>query len=142
MTTMTLIKMVDLMTAMHKTTKTVFSLFLFLLLSSSVYAAETVLTAADADGSTATLTLSSKPVLTMTMIDLNLTINKAHGDTLLPTSAVCDLTMPAMPMPRNRPVLECGPVGCSGTAIFTMAGEWDVICEVTFPAVKLPSCCL
>ena len=109
---------------------------LFLLLTSSLHAAETVLYSVDADGSTATLTLSTNPVLTMTQTDLHLTMNKAHGDTLLPTSAVCDLTMPAMPMPKNSPVLDCGPIGCSGSAIFTMAGEWDVICEVNFSSGK------
>ena len=108
----------------------------FLLLTSSVQAAETVLYSVDADGSKATLTISSKPILTMTQVDLYLTMNKAHGDTLLPTSAVCDLTMPAMPMPRNSPVLECGPVGCRGNTIFTMAGEWDIICAVTFSSDK------
>ena len=120
----------------HILSKTSCLFLAFLLLTSSVQAEETVLYSADADGSTATLTLSSNPILTMTQVDLYLKMNKAHGDTLLPTSAVCDLTMPAMPMPRNRPVLECGPIGCSGKAIFTMAGEWDVICDVTFSSGK------
>ena len=121
---------------MHTISKSICFLILFLLLTSSVHGAETVLYSVDADGSTATLTLSTNPVLSMTQTDFHLTMNKAHGDTLLPTSAVCDLTMPAMPMPKNRPVLECGPVGCRGNAIFTMAGEWDIICEVTFSSDK------
>ena len=120
----------------HILSKTSCFFLVFLLLTSSVQAAETVLYSVDADGSTETLTISTNPILTMTQVDLNLTMNKAHGDTLMPTSAFCDLTMPAMPMPRNRPVLECGPIGCRGNAIFTMAGEWDIICDVTFSSNK------
>lgn len=112
-------------------------LFSFLLfLSAPALAAETVLNAVDADGTAATLTLSSDPLLSMTPTDLRLTINRAHGDMLLATSAVCDLTMPAMPMPKNRPMLECSATGCSGNAVFTMAGAWDVTCDVSFSSGK------
>ena len=117
--------------------KKVVLLFLLLLLFAlPALATETVLTAADADKSTATLTLASSPLLTMTPTDLHLTMNRAHGDTLMATSAVCDLTMPAMPMPVNRPVLECGALGCRGNAVFTMAGAWDATCDVTFSSGK------
>ncbi len=112
-------------------------LFVLLMLSAlPALAAETVLTAADADKATATLTLASNPLLTMTPTDLHLTMNRAHGDTLMATSAGCDLTMPAMPMPENRPVLECGALGCRGNAVFTMAGAWDATCDVTFSSGK------
>ena len=107
-----------------------------LFLSAPVLAVETVLNAVDADGAAATLTLSSDPLLSMTPTDLRLTMDKAHGDTLLATSAVCDLTMPAMTMPVNRPILECSAIGCSGNAIFTMAGAWDMTCEVSFSSGK------
>lgn len=120
----------------HIFSKTPCLFLVLLLLTSSVQAADTVLYSADSDGSTATLTISSNPIVSMTQVDLHLTINKAHGVMLMPASASCDLTMPAMPMPKNRPVLECGPIGCSGKAIFTMAGEWDVICDVTFSSGK------
>jgi hypothetical protein len=63
-------------------------------------------------------------------------MDRAHGDTLLAISAVCDLTMPAMPMPENRPVLKCGAIGCNGDAVFTMAGAWDITCDVTFSSGK------
>jgi hypothetical protein len=111
-------------------------LSILLLLSAPALAAETVLNAADADGAAATLTLSSKPLLSMTPTALRLTMDRAHGDTLLATSAVCDLTMPAMSMPENRPLLECNAIGCSGSAIFTMAGAWDVTCDVSFSSGK------
>jgi hypothetical protein len=116
--------------------KAVFLLCLLLLLVTPVLAVETVLNATDADGATATLTLSSKPVLSMMPTDLRLTMDKAHGNMLLATAAICDLTMPAMPMPENRPVLKCGVIGCSGDAVFTMAGAWDVTCDVIFSSGK------
>ena len=111
-------------------------LSILLLLSAPALAAETILNAVDADDAAATLTLSSKPLLSMTPTDLRLSMDRAHGDKLLATSAVCDLTMPAMPMPENRPALECSAIGCNGNAIFTMAGAWDVTCEVNFSSGK------
>ncbi len=116
--------------------RSVFLLFLFLLMAIPVFAAETVVHATDDEGSTATLTLSSRPLLSMTPTDIFLTFDKAHGDTLLSTAAVCDLTMPAMPMPENRPVLDCSATGCRGNIIFTMAGAWDIRCDVTFSGGK------
>jgi len=111
-------------------------LFLLFCLSTPVVAAETILTATDAAGAKATLTLSESPLLSMTPTTLHLVMNRAHGDTLLSTAAVCDLTMPAMPMPVNRPVLECNAIGCNGEAVFTMAGAWDIACDVTFSSGK------
>jgi len=107
-------------------------LFLFLFLAIPVLAAETVVYATDDGGSTATLTLFSRPLLSMTPTDIFLTFDKAHGDSLLSTAAICDLTMPAMPMPENRPVLDCSATGCRGNLIFTMGGGWDIRCDVTF----------
>ena len=116
--------------------KAVFLICLLLFLVTPVLAAETVISTSDADGAKATLTLSVNPLLSMTPTELHLVMNKAHGDMLMLTSAVCDLTMPAMPMPENRPVLECGAIGCNGSAVFTMAGAWDITCDVTFPRGK------
>ncbi len=127
---MTQIKGIDAMRSAALT------MFLLLCLSIPVVAAETVLTATDADGEGATLTLSQSPLLSMTPTELRLTLNKAHGDMMMLSSAVCDLTMPEMAMPENRPTLECDPVGCRGSAIFTMAGAWDVACDVTFSSGK------
>ena len=107
-------------------------LLCLLVLSTPALAADTVLQATSADGAAATLTLSADPLLSMTPTDVHLALDKAHGDLLLPTAAVCDLTMPAMTMPDNRPVLSCGAIGCRGQVVFTMAGAWDVTCDVTF----------
>lgn len=95
-------------------------------------AAETVLTAVSDDGSQATLTLFAAPLKTMTPTELHLTLSGARGPAPQPQAASCDLTMPAMPMPKNRPELECGALVCSGSATFTMAGAWEAACEVRF----------
>jgi hypothetical protein len=106
--------------------------FYLVLLSTPVLSEETELKASSTSGAVATLTLSAAPLLSMTPTELRLTTARAHDDMLMLTSAVCDLTMPAMQMPENRVDLECSPVGCSGQAIFTMAGAWDVTCETIF----------
>jgi hypothetical protein len=72
--------------AVTKTSVLLLSFLLFL--SAPVLAVETVLNAVDTDGAAATLTLLSDPLLSMTPTDLRLTMDKAHGDMLLATSAM------------------------------------------------------
>ena len=44
-----------------------------------------------------------------------------------------DLTMPFMPMPPNNPKVVWHDNTYRGTAIFTMAGAWQVNVEVNHP---------
>ena len=74
---------------------------------------------------TGTLVFESSPLLSMTEIPFRITLS----DSKEVVSATCDLTMPAMPMPENRPALDCTDSTCTGTAIFTMAGAWRAACE-------------
>ena len=43
----------------------------------------------------------------------------------------CDMTMPAMPMPPNRPqAAEQSPGVYTTPVMFTMAGDWEALIEV------------
>ena len=86
-------------------------------------AAETILHTEAGQPLAATLQLSATPLKSMTEIPFRFELEDAA---LVISSAACDLTMPAMPMPENRPSLECVANSCSGTAVFTMAGAWQV----------------
>lgn len=116
--------------------KAVFLLMSVLLLACPVLAGETVLEAGSTDGAKATLTLSGSPLLTMTPTGMHLVLNRAHSEYLRPITASCDMTMPAMPMPENRPRLSCSATGCRGEVIFTMAGAWEAACDVSFSSGK------
>ena len=94
-------------------------------------AAETRIAAQGEHGHQGTLVLDRAPLVTMqpTRLELQLTADPALP---LVLRGRCDLTMPAMPMPPNRPTLR--PLGTSlvGEAIFTMAGNWRVSCAVEY----------
>lgn len=50
---------------------------------------------------------------------------------------LCNLTMPAMPMPANKPkVLRQGNI-FTGTMVFTMAGAWQAEFSVPLPSGKV-----
>ena len=58
---------------------------------------------------------------------LELTLRDAGDRPLTGAVVTLDLTMPAMAMPPNRPVvLEAGNGVYTAKAIFTMAGEWEI----------------
>ncbi len=98
-------------------------LFLTMLfLTAPVYADNTVLRASGDQKPAAVLTFSAAPLKTMTAVPFNMTFDSMQTPI---QSATCDLTMPAMPMPENRPELNCSNNKCSGTAVFTMAGRWQ-----------------
>jgi len=87
-------------------------------------------------GTAATLELRQNPLVVMkpTFFSLRTT-------PLLPVSPAirelrCDLTMPAMPMPPNKPkVLRTGEA-FTGEMIFTMAGIWQAEFNIPLPAGK------
>ncbi len=87
-------------------------------------AAGTLLQAADDRGASATLVLRGAPLVSMTEIPFRLELAGLDQGTTI-DSAVCSLTMPAMPMPENSPPLTCDGNACIGRAVFTMAGAWQ-----------------
>lgn len=83
---------------------------------------------ATAPGS-AVLELQAEELVTMTVIPFRLLINDATGRPLTGAKVSCDMIMPSMPMPANRPkVVEHDGV-YRGEMIFTCAmGAWRINC--------------
>ena len=81
----------------------------------------------------AVLTCDDAPLVAMRPTRLVLQLTGKDGQPPVALKGSCDLTMPAMPMPENRPTLR--PIGNElvGEAIFTMAGEWRAACTVELP---------
>ncbi len=84
-------------------------------------------------GLTGVLELNAYPLRTMTVIPFRLLLRDAEGGALAGAPVTCDLDMPAMPMPRNRPrVQPCGDA-YQGIAVFTMAGAWTASFQAELP---------
>lgn len=94
-------------------------------------AAETTLKTRGDQGRTGTLTLDRAPAVTMQPTRLELRLG-APAPIPPALQARCDLTMPAMPMPPNRPLLRPDNGTLVGEAIFTMAGAWRIGCAVDY----------
>ena len=66
---------------------------------------------------------------------LDLTLRDEAGQPVTGAKVALDLTMPAMPMPPNRPaVSEVGNGRYTAKTLLTMAGAWDIKVTVTHPA--------
>jgi len=82
-------------------------------------------------GGTAELEFAAAPLVSMSAIPFRLELKGADGTAQGGATIRCDLTMPAMAMPENRPALkEVSPGVYAGKAVFTMAGAW----QATFSA--------
>jgi len=81
-------------------------------------------------GLTAELTLEASPLKTMKATPFTLSLKDDSGANLSGWGFTCDLTMPAMPMPQNRPKVTAHEQNYSGYVVFTMAGAW----QATFTA--------
>ena len=90
---------------------------------SAAVAAETVFKTDKTQKMAASLVFETVSLKTMTEIPFSITLDDQINSSI--QSAACDLTMPAMPMPENRPDLTCSGNLCSGKAVFTMAGKWQ-----------------
>lgn len=85
-------------------------------------------------GGRALLEFDTAKLVSMTSIPFCLKLEKADGSPLAGASVQCDLTMPAMQMPENRPkVLEKGSGSYRGQAVFTMPGKWQAAFAVQLP---------
>lgn len=98
-------------------------------------AAETRLTTNMADGGEAVIMFASSPLRTMTEIPFSIQLKESTGDVVKDAELTLDLTMPAMPMPANNPQAVWQDNAYRGTAIFTMAGAWQVNVEIHRPEV-------
>jgi hypothetical protein len=77
----------------------------------------------------AILELQADELVTMTVIPFCLQISDAAGKPLTGAKVNCDMTMPSMPMPENRPKVVERDGGYCGELIFTCAmGAWRIGC--------------
>jgi len=82
-------------------------------------------------GISAELIFTSAPLVTMRPTPFTLTVRDTNGAPLSGLDLVCALTMPAMPMPPNRPEVTADVDSYRGTATFTMAGAWQATFRAT-----------
>jgi hypothetical protein len=103
---------------------------LVLLLSSGPANAGPIrLPASDAAPGSAVLELDADELVTMTAIPFRLTIRDAAGQPLVGAKVSCDMTMPSMAMPENRPRVSERNGSYGGELIFTCAmGAWRIGC--------------
>jgi hypothetical protein len=103
----------------------------------SAASADTRLEIEGIDGGTAILTLASEPLRTMTRTPFHLMLTDGTGNPIAGAEVRCDLTMPAMPMPENRPAVREKDGFYWGEAVFTMAGAWQATFQVAMPDGRL-----
>jgi hypothetical protein len=89
------------------------------------------------DGGKAILNLASEPLRTMTPTPFHLLLTNGSGSPITGAEVRCDLTMPAMPMPENRPKIREEDGFYWGEAVFTMAGAWQASFQVAMPDGRL-----
>ena len=88
-------------------------------------------------GHHAAQTFDQAPLVSMRPTRLVLRLLDSDSGSPAAVKGICDLTMPAMPMPENRPTLRAIGNELIGEAIFTMAGEWQATCTVELGKGKL-----
>lgn len=82
----------------------------------------------------AVLELQADELVTMTAIPFRLFINDATGRPLPGARVRCDMTMPSMTMPENRPKVTERNGAYGGEMIFTCAmGAWRIACTAENP---------
>ena len=86
-----------------------------------------------ADGGKAVIIFASSPLQAMTEIPFTIELKNNAGEIIKDAELALDLTMPFMPMPPNNPKAVWRNNDYRGTAIFTMAGAWQVNIEVNRP---------
>lgn len=119
---------------LRKTEMKYFSILLTILLTAvsifinpaDTFAVESVLKSNNSQPVAGRLVFATSPLKTMTKIPFKLNLANSNGNKLSVHSAACELTMPAMAMPENHPDLNCSGSSCTGSALFTMAGAWQV----------------
>lgn len=84
-----------------------------------------------AAGGTAVLEFAAAQLVAMTVIPFRLALKNADGTPLTGATVRCDLTMPSMPMPENRPKITEHDGAYVGELIFTCTrGAWRLTCVV------------
>lgn len=100
----------------------------------SAFAAETRLEKAMPGGGKAVLSFASKPLLAMSETPFSVELSGGTGVVFADAAISLRLIMPAMSMPLNTPKAHWQEDGAyHGSAIFTMAGEWEAIMIIQRP---------
>jgi len=87
--------------------------------------------ATEAGSRQSTLEIQSDELVTMTALPFRLVINRPDGKPLTGAKVRCDLTMPLMPMPENRPQVVERDGAYAGEMILTCTmGDWRLACVV------------
>jgi len=85
--------------------------------------------ASEAGSRQATLEIQSDELVTMTALPFRLVINHPDGKPLTGAKVRCDLTMPSMQMPENRPQVVERDGAYVGEMILTCTmGDWRLAC--------------
>ena len=83
-------------------------------------------------GITADLRVDPYPSLPMRKASFSLALTDEDGTAVAGATVLCDMTMPEMEMPLNRPEFSETRAGAySADVLFTMAGEWQAALGVT-----------
>ena len=108
--------------------------FIFLFSSPGIlFAAETRLEKTAFKSGKVIVTFADAPLKTMTETPFAIMIEGATGITISDAKLSIDLDMPDMPMPPNHPVTAWKDGAYRGTAIFTMAGAWQMTVNIQRP---------
>jgi hypothetical protein len=80
---------------------------------------------------TVTLRVSPYPPAPMQQAEFSISIVDGQGRPVAGARVSCDMSMPAMAMPPNRPLaVEQSPGLYTTPVMFTMAGDWEALIEV------------
>lgn len=99
------------------------------------WSAPIVFTTSAATSGSAVLALETSEPVTMAIIPFQLSLKDKSGQPVAGARVTCELTMPSMPMPENRPqVTERSDGDYRGELIFTCAqGAWRMTCLAKKP---------
>lgn len=87
------------------------------------------------DGLTAVLSMTPAAPAAMKPVVLLLTLRDSDGRAVNDAEVACDLTMPGMAMPDNKPKLSAeGDGRYRAETVFTMSGAWRVEASVSRPS--------
>lgn len=103
----------------------------FLVVTTTVAAPPLHFEATDNPPGSAVLELQAEALVTMTAIPFRLMVKDTAGKPLTGAKVTCELTMPSMPMPENRPkVTERNGVYVGEMVLTCTMGEWRATCLV------------
>jgi hypothetical protein len=100
------------------------------LIANIATAAETRIEGVLSDGGKASIIFADHPIKAMTETPFKIELHNLNGESITAASLKLDLTMPFMPMPPNHPEAVWSGEDYRGTAIFTMAGAWQVNVDI------------